>query len=256
MDANHATRAQTAPPALVRAYLERALPDRTAEPLQVRIGQEGLMWLEPGGRALRFTATQRFAVDTIAFSWRARLQLLGPFSITVVDDYAHGEGKLEARMLGVPIQRQSGPEVVQGEALRYLAELPWVPHALTRNRELEWRQLDDRRIAVAAHLHGAPLAVAIELDQAGDIARASSETRLRRVGKTWVPTPWGGDFGDYQLVGGVRIPTRAEVYWELRSGRFVYWRGHVTSLDLVDQPFRRDGREPPAPETETPGSEA
>ena len=33
-------------------------------------------------------------------------------------------------------------------------------------------------------------------------------------------TPWGGEFGDYRALGGMRIPRRATVYWELDQGRF------------------------------------
>jgi hypothetical protein len=28
------------------------------------------------------------------------------------------------------------------------------------------------------------------------------------------------------------VPTRGEVAWELPSGRFTYWRGAVTAVDL------------------------
>jgi hypothetical protein len=34
------------------------------------------------------------------------------------------------------------------------------------------------------------------------------------------------------VIGGVRIPTRAEVRWELPDGAFTYWRGTVTSLEI------------------------
>jgi hypothetical protein len=30
------------------------------------------------------------------------------------------------------------------------------------------------------------------------------------------------------VLGGMRMPTAAEVHWELSAGRFVYWRGTVT----------------------------
>lgn len=45
-----------------------------------------------------------------------------------------------------------------------------------------------------------------------------------------------------QVLGGIRIPTWAEVYRDLDSGRFVYWRRTVTSAGLLDQPFHRPGR--------------
>jgi hypothetical protein len=194
------------------------------------------MWLKPGSRAMRFTATEVFAVDRIAFSWQARFPLLGPLAMRVVDGYADRRGELAVRLLGFPIQRQRGPETSMGEALRYLAELPWVPHAIGHNRELEWRQLDGRSVEVSTQLGPDQLQVLIEFDTHGDIVGAAA-VRPRLDGKTWVPTPWAGEFGDYKMLSGIRLPTSAEVYWELPAGRYVYWRGTVTSAELLDAPF-------------------
>jgi hypothetical protein len=194
------------------------------------------MWLKPGSRAMRFTAREVFAVDRIAFSWRARFPLFGPLAMKVVDGYADGHGELVVRLLGLPIQRQRGPETSIGEALRYLAELPWVPQAIGHNRELEWRQLDERSVEVATQLGSERLRVLTEFDTRGDIVR-SAATRPRLDGKSWVPTPWAGEFGDYKVLSGIRLPTSAEVYWELPAGRYVYWRGRVTSAELLDTPF-------------------
>jgi hypothetical protein len=35
----------------------------------------------------------------------------------------------------------------------------------------------------------------------------------------------------------VRVPTRAEVRYELPEESFTYWRGTVTSLELRDEPL-------------------
>ena len=42
--------------------------------------------------------------------------MLGSLSLPAVDDYA--DGKLDMSLLGLPLQRQSGPETVSGQALR------------------------------------------------------------------------------------------------------------------------------------------
>jgi len=219
-------------PELVRRYVECSLSDHGLVPHRVRITQEGQMRQKPGGRALSFTATQDFAVDRVAFSWIARFPIVGPIAIRVVDEYAAGEGRLEARLFGVPLQRQSGHETAVGEALRYLAELPWVPYAIARNRELAWRELDATRVEVATSLGRERIALELAFDAAGNIAGAFAAARPRQVGKTSVPTPWRGEFRAYEELGGVRVPTRAEVRWELPEGPFVYWRGTVTSLEL------------------------
>jgi hypothetical protein len=49
-----------------------------------------------------------------------------------------------------------------------------------------------------------------------------------------VDTPFRGDFADYGVLGGVRVPRTAEVGWDLPEGRFVYFRGRVTALGLEE----------------------
>ena len=47
------------------------------------------------------------------------------------------------------------------------------------------------------------------------------------------PRPWGGTFTGHKELGGLWVPAQSEVYWELPEGRFVYWRGEVTGLELA-----------------------
>jgi Family of unknown function (DUF6544) len=132
----------------------------------------------------------------------------------------------------VPATRAGGVEVAKGEAMRYLAELAWVPHAIVANRELEWREIDDQSVEVATHVASSRVAVRLHFDPAGDIARASAAARPRMVGKRLIDTPFRGSFGDYQVLGGLRVPTTAEVAWELPDGPFPYFRGRLTQLEL------------------------
>jgi hypothetical protein len=211
-------------PPLVRQYVERALPDGAGDVERVELTQEGRIWMRPNTRGMGFTAREHFEVKRTAFAWRARF----PFGLRVVDAYDRGRGLLELRVLGVRVQRQRGAEIDVGEAMRYLAELPWAPHAIERNLELEWRELGGRAAEVAADVAGERAAVTFEFDADGDIARASA-VRLRQTGKEWEETPWGGEFGQYEVVGGVRMPTAAEVHWEIEGAPFVYWSGRVLS---------------------------
>lgn len=229
-------------PALVAQYLARALPAPELHVGQVRITQAGEMFQRPGGRVMRFTAVERFAVDRVAFCWQARFRIAPLVSLKVVDGYADGGGTLSVRALGLPIQRHSGHEVAVSEAYRYLAELPWTPYALANNPELRWRELEARTVEVSATVDGERPTMQIEFDDAGDVARCLAAARPRAVDGLLAPTPWGGDFSDYETLGGMRMPTRAEVYWDLPEGRFVYWRGEVTSAQSLREPFPVDVR--------------
>ena len=140
------------------------------------------------------------------------------------------------RLLGLTLQRRRDDDTVAGEALRYLAELAWAPHALAHNDELHWREVDDHTAEVSTEVAGDTVAVAVTFGAGGDIASTASETRRRLVGREWVQTPWGGTFGDYAWLGGVRIPTAGEAYWDLAEGRYRYWRGNITAAELIYDP--------------------
>jgi Family of unknown function (DUF6544) len=224
-------------PALLRGYLERALPTTGQAPAQVEITQTGAMWGKPGGHAMHFRAIERFAVEHTAFCWEARFQIAPVVAIRVRDGYEDHRGTLTVKGLGLPIQRQAGSDTAIGEAYRYLAELPWVPFAIGANPELEWTQRDARTVEVSCHVRGERLAVTFDFDASGDVFRCRAAARPRAVGDGSIPTPWGGELSDYRTLGGVRLPTRAEVYWNLPEGRFVYWRGVITGVRLLDEPF-------------------
>jgi hypothetical protein len=222
-------------PELVQWHFEQSVPAGPV-PAQVRITQHGEMWMKPGGRSMPFTATQLISVEHVEFRWQARFPIVGPLALTVVDEYADDSGRLDVRLLGVPLQRRRDGETVAGEALRYLAELAWVPHALAHNGALEWRQLDDHTAEVSTEVAGERLAVEVRFDADGDIAGTASDTRRRLVDGNWVQTPWGGSFGEYARLGGIRIPTSGEAYWDLPDGRYRYWRGTVSAVELLHEP--------------------
>jgi hypothetical protein len=79
----------------------------------------------------------------VSFTWQASVPILGPISMRVIDSYDEEDGRLEVRLLGIPVQRKRGPEPARGEAYRYLAEIAWVPQAILANPQLTWRDVDE-----------------------------------------------------------------------------------------------------------------
>jgi hypothetical protein len=205
------------------------------------------MQLKPG-RWLPFQAEQDVSVESVEFSWRARFQVAPLIRLSVHDWYRAGEGALEVRFLGFPVRRFGGPQVARSEAMRYLAELPWFPHALVGNPELEWRELDAATVEVTTLVGSALTAVRLPFDATGDIVAASAAARPRAVGKESVDTPFRGEFADYEVVGGVRVPTTAEVRWELPEGPFTYFRGRLVGLEAEGErgPDAHSSRRPSA----------
>ena len=217
-------------PALVRGYVERVLPSGSLAGRTVRLEQIGEMVLNPGAKPRGFRASEVFAIDRVAFAWRAHFPIVGPLGLRVVDGYDGRDGLLEVRLLGLPLQRKRGAEIAAGETFRYLAELAWAPPAILANRELAWRELDARTVEVATDAGDKRIAVRVIFNASGEIEQTAAERpRAEAAGAL---TPWIGVYGDYQQLGGMRVPTSGEVRWDLDEGPFTYWRGKVTALEL------------------------
>ena len=215
-------------PVVAAAYLRRVAPDVSARRVWLR--QRGAMWRRPGARPLPFTAEQRIEVDRVELMWRARFRLAPAVWMEVEDACVDGRGHLSGRLWGrIRVVHEDGPETTRGEILRYLAEIPWAPFALARNPALRVRELRSDALEVSVPAVGPRCAVELRLDARGDIVESRARGRPRLEGKTVVERPWGGRFWDHAEVDGVRLPRAAEVWWDLPSGRFVYWRARIVS---------------------------
>lgn len=218
-------------PDIVAAYARRSTPRDGAAPRLVRIRQRGQMRLAPQGAWHPFEAVQHFAVDRPGFLWRAHVGRLAP--LTVVDRFVDGEGGLAVRLFGsVPLVEAGGVALARGQVMRYLAELVWVPDAVRANPELEWREVGDGIVEVAAGSGDGRGSVLLYFDRRGRIHTVVAEDRPRMEHGRTVPRRWEGWFSDYRTVGGYYIPRRGEVSWLLDSGPFTYWRGEITELTV------------------------
>jgi hypothetical protein len=216
-------------PDRIAGHLSRVMPEGTEIPAHVRLAQTGEMVRRPGEKPLEFSAVQDYEVAKVGFEWRASFGPNPMVRLNVVDRYRDGDGSLSVRVWGlVPLSRSSGPDSDRAEAMRYLAELPWVPQAMGSNPELSWRDLEDGSVEVSTLIGGRAASVRLSFDDG--LIRSASGIRPRIAGRTAIDTPFTGTFGDYVELGGIRVPGSAEVSWDLPEGPFTYWRGEVTSL--------------------------
>lgn len=218
-------------PELVREYAERAAGTNPGAVRTVRVTQVGEMILKPGASPRPFTAREEFATDHVAFAWRARFPILGPIAMRVIDSYDGSDGSLEVRFVGMPLQRQRGPQLAQGEAYRYLAEIAWVPQAILANPQLTWQEIDERTVELSTSVQGEQIAVRLTFDEVGEITQTLADRPRLEAGNAI--TRWIGDYTDYERLAGMLVPTRGEVRWDLADGPFTYWRGTITSLELL-----------------------
>jgi hypothetical protein len=208
------------------AVLDDRVPDT------VRLSQRGEMRADFADRWRPFIAEQVISIREPGFVWRACVQPAPLVSARILDCYVDGEGLLEVRIFGSwRLARAAGPQAGTAELMRYLAELPWAPHAMLHNPRLSWREIDATTIEVSAERRASPARVRLIFEN-GDIIRIEADDRPRAVGRRLVPTRWEGRCWDYRRMDGCQIPSRAAVSWLLEDGPFEYWRGRVMAFRM------------------------
>lgn len=181
-------------------------------------------------------ATQTYGLGAPNFVWFAETPLLpGLPKFRVIDAYVGGEGRLAARALGsIPVASASGAEINRAEAMRYLAELAWIPDAILGNPAIEWAEREDGWLEATLRLEPRDATVRFRLED-GVIAEMRADARPAETAPdgSQVLLDWRGLFTDYAEIGGRRIPTRGEVGY-IRDGDYApYWRGTITSYEIL-----------------------
>lgn len=196
----------------------------------VRLKQKGVLRLKEGQKWLPFVAEQYFTTCRPAFIWHARVRSFPWVTISVTDMFARGHGRLTAKFLSlIRLADANGPEVDQGELLRYLAETIWFPTAWLSDY-IQWDSIDGSPARATLTFAGLTVAAAFRFSGGGELDEIAAE-RYREENGKFALRRWSGRVEDYREMGGIRIPTRVEVSWYLDSGEFACFRAEITEIE-------------------------
>jgi hypothetical protein len=220
---------RTSLPAAAQRWLERALPRDLDPPATITLEQEGSM--EMRGQWTPLKAKGVYTAAPLAFNWRARLQILPGVWIEADDGHKDGRGWGGARLWGViPMGSRDDPEVLMTQMVRNLAELPWLPAFALIEPGLRWSDAGEGAFEVRADAGAREATVRFEMDDEGDVVRASSPARPYDVPGGYAEAPWFYTFGDHREFGGVRVPGSAVATFDKSEGAWEYLRVRVTAV--------------------------
>lgn len=214
-------------PPVMRAFAMRN-GGQVGGPLVVQMIQDAEMRLKMEQPFFSLNASQLSGTREPGFVWQAKGTMNSVMPLQVIDSYVDGTGALEVRIVGsIPVASSMGGETDRGEAMRFLAELPWNPDAILNARGLTWRVIDEESVEVSLETSNGVARVTLQLDEAGDIIAIEAAERPR-AGDT--PARWIGRFSNYAQVGAYRFPRHGEIAWDLPQGEFIYWRGDILRI--------------------------
>lgn len=195
----------------------------------VYLEQRGQMKMKPRGGWMSFNAKQIITVIEPQFVWAVQLKMGLP--IAGRDKYIAGRGNMLIQVASIlPVVNATGPETDQGSLLRYLAEISWCPSAALQPW-LTWEQTGPLSAKAILSNRGQVVEGQFTFTQEGDFAGFEAQ---RYYARPTGPTleRWTIKAVDWKEFGGVRIPARCEVSWQLKEGTFTWLELEVTLLQV------------------------
>ncbi len=215
--------------ALLRGFLLPGGEDAARQVRAIRTRQRGEMRMSPDSRWIPFTAREEIQARRSAFRWDARYGR----AMSVTDAYEEGHGRLVLKAAGlIPVRKMTGPEFDKGELQRYLASVIFCPPALVNNELLEWSPAGPLALRLRDRLARTGGSVKLVLNEEGQPVRCEAD-RPRLDGKWTVLTPWKADVTEFREWDGLLVTSRFEAAWQLGDDWLPYFRGEVTSAEIL-----------------------
>ena len=218
-------------PEPVKKYLDFTGFSKIGHVNCLRLRQEGIFRSSLQAGWMPFTAEQYFNPGQVSFAWYARMS--GPLGIKfhAVDRYVKGEGRMHVKLANMyTIADSKGPEIDQGELIRYLAEMMWFPSSFT-DEYIHWESIDDLS-AKATITHNNISASGIFHFEKDGRLNSFTARRYKAGGKYYFLEDWITPVLNYSQFGDVLIPSDTEVTWKLNIGELTYAKLRLKSIEF------------------------
>ncbi len=220
--------AEVALPSPVARYRAVAVGAR-APVATLNLRHAGTFCMSLTSKPLPIRGTQTFSADPPGFVWSARVRMAPGVWVDARDMAVDGRGSMRVLLdATVPIADARGPEIDQGSALRLLAEMVWYPTALFDARFVTWSAIDATHARATLRFGAQEVSGTFEFGADGLPVQFSAQ----RFNDKHELRPWGGTYGDWRTVSGMRVPFEAKVSWQLDAGPFTYAHWLVEDMDF------------------------
>ena len=196
-------------------------------PATVRLKQAGELRVGDLGW-LPFTGEEYYSTSPPAFVWKADVRMAPGVRVVGKDSYLDGRGALEMWVMGlVPVARGAGPDMDEGDLLRYLNEIMWFP-AGALIPEITWEPVDDDSARATMSHRGVTGTATFFFDADGRVIDMVADRHDREAGAV---LPWSTPISAHGEFDGVRVPIAGEAIYAREDGDHSYIRLTVKDVE-------------------------
>ncbi|MCG8400489.1 MAG: hypothetical protein MJA84_02720 [Firmicutes bacterium] len=204
-----------------------------------RLKQTAVMRLKKEGRWMPLEAEQYFTVDKPGYIWIAKVKAAPLMHIGARDKYHAGKGNVLIKFLSLAtVANSKGEETDQGSLVRYLAETMWIPTAALSNH-ITWEEIDGRSARATMSYAGITASGVFHFNEKGQVINFIAPRYGEFDGKFALET-WSIPVKEYGEFDGIRVPTRGDVIWKLKTGDFNWYKFEVKKIEY-NKPFAYTG---------------
>lgn len=219
-------------PDIVRLWMENAGIVGRRKMGTAYFRQSGEMRTSLDGNWMPVEAEQYVRTVNPGFIWIAEVKAAPYIYLSGRDKYIDGKGQMLIKLLSlIRVAYSKGKKMDQGALVRYLAEIVWYPSAALENY-IFWQEVDNTT-AIATMTYGNITASGqFIFNNFGELVRFEAERYYdRNDGATL--EPWIVDIEEdsYKTFEGVRVPTKAQVTWQLEEGDFRWYKLNISDLE-------------------------
>ena len=217
-------------PPSVQKWLEHSKVVGKEKIRTVRLKQKGLMRTKPDGAWMPVEAEQYFTVDKPGFIWKAKVKMAPLVYLTGKDKYYEGKGKMQIKLLSLfPVVNAQGREIDQGTLVRYLGEIARFPTAALSDY-ISWEEIDAHSARATMSYKGVTASAVFTFNEQGDLIDFTAKRYMETNGQ-YVLEDWSGQTKEYREFNGIRISSKTDVIWKLKSGDFNWYKCEITDID-------------------------
>jgi len=218
-------------PAPVQKYFRYALKEGQKHVSRVAIKMNGAFKRKETDQWIPFDAKQHYETREPSYVWHATLRPL-PYLWTEARDLLYrGRGSSVNRFYStLQLSYDAGREADLSAIARYLAEAPWFPTALLPSKHISWLAVDSGSAKAVFRYNGYIVSAIFTMNENGEIVKATTEDRYRKVKGYREQASWTAHYRKYQEVNGMKIPMEVETAWNANNRTFVYAKSSVIGV--------------------------
>lgn len=199
--------------------------------MSVRLKQKGQMKTKLNGKWMPFTAMQYFNAVNPAFVWTTKVDAMFGINMIGRDQLINGEAAMLIKVASIfTVVNQSNNEKINtGAMIRFLAETCWFPSGAL-NDYIIWEAIGDTSAKAILTIDNKSISGIFKFNTEGDIL-AFETNRYFGGNEDAKLEKWTINMVEYKVFDGMKIPSKCQVIWKLKTGDFNWLNLEITDIE-------------------------